>query len=441
MKAPKSRTLRLGFLLTLACLALFSCLPAARASAPQVYVIHLDDTIQPVSQAFLTRAIAEANQHHAAAILIQINTPGGLLDSTRAMVHSILNSAAPVIIYVTPSGSRAASAGFFLLESADVAAMAPGTNTGAAHPVVEGAKVGKIMGQKILNDALAFLRSYVAQRGRNVDAAQQAVQQSKSYTPQEALQLHLIDLISPSDTALLNTLNGQTITRFDGSKQVLHTANAQLIPVTHTLREGIMDLLMNPNFAVLILITGGLLIYLEFHIPGTIVPGALGILMVVLALFALNMLPVNATSWLLIIGALVLIVLETQFPSHGILAGAGTILLVLGLLTLVDGPIPQLRVQFATAAATGVAFGLITTVLVRAAWKARRNKSITGPNAMVGAIGIAQEPIAPRGQILIRGELWFAESAQPIPAGAHVKVSAVRGLTLLVNAETTELPS
>lgn len=441
MNVFKSRGNRLWLFFSLACLAAFALFPAAQASAPQVYVLHLDDTIQPVSQDFLTRGINDANQHHAAAILIEINTPGGLLTSTRTIVHSILQSKAPVIIYVTPSGSRAASAGFFILESADVAAMAPGTNAGAAHPVVEGAKVGKIMGQKILNDALAFLRSYVSQRGRNVKAAQEAVRRSDSYTPQEALKLHLIDLIAPSTTALLNQLNGQTITRFNGTKQVLHTADAQLIPISHTFREGIMDALMNPNIAVLILICGGLLIYLEFHIPGTIVPGALGTLMVVLALFALNMLPVNATSWLLIIGALVLIFLETMFPSHGILAGAGTILLVIGLLTLVNGPIPQLRVHFATAAATGIAFGLITSVLVRVAWKARKNKAITGPGAMIGAVGIAQEAIAPRGQILIRGELWLAESTQPIPAGAHVKVAAVRGLTLLITADSTDLPT
>lgn len=441
MNVLKSRGNRLWWLFPLCCLAALTLFPAAHASAPQVYVLHLDDTIQPVSQAFLLRGINEANQHHAAAILIEIDTPGGLLTSTRAIVHGILQSQAPVIIYVTPSGSRAASAGFFILESADVAAMAPGTNTGAAHPVVEGRKVGKIMGQKILNDALAFLRSYVSQRGRNVKAAQQVVRKSSSFTPQEALKLHLIDLIAPSATALLNQLNGQTITRFDGSKQVLHTANAQLVPISHTLREGILDRLMDPNFAVFILIIGGLLIYLEFHIPGTIVPGALGTLMVVLALFALNMLPVNATSWLLILGALVLIFLETQFPSHGILAGSGTILLVIGLLTLVNGPIPQLRVHVATAAATGIAFGLITTVLVRVAWKSHKNKTITGPDAMIGSVGIAREPLAPRGQILVRGELWFAEASQPIPTGAHVKVSGVRGLTLLVSSETTDLPS
>jgi len=441
MKAFNIRRNRLWLLLGACCLALYALLPAAHASAPMVYVLHLDDTIQPVSHDYLARGIDIANQKHAAALLIEINTPGGLLASTRSMVHDILQSSVPVIIYVTPSGSRAASAGFFLLESADISAMAPGTNTGAAHPVLEGATMGKIMGEKVLNDALAFLRSYVSQRGRNVQAAEQAVRQSKSYTPQEALKLHLIDLIAPNAPTLMNDLDGQTITRFNGEKQVLHTRDAQLITIKPTLRESIMDRLMNPNFAVLILIVGALLIYLEFHIPGTIVPGALGTLMVVLALFAINMLPVRATSWLLIIGAIVLILLETHFPSHGILAGAGTILLVIGLLTLVEGPIPQLRVQFATAAATGIAFGLITTVLVRAAWKARRSKAVTGPDAMIGAVGITREPIAPRGQILVRGELWFAESTHPIPAGAHVKVTGVRGLTLLVSSETTDVPS
>ncbi len=432
---------RLWWLIGLCCLAVLFLFRPAQASVPQVLVLHLDDTIQPVSKDYLARGIAEANRRHAEALLIEINTPGGLFKSTRSMVHDILSSGVPIIIYVTPSGSRAASAGFFLLESADVAAMAPGTNTGAAHPVLEGRTMGKIMGQKVLNDALAFLRSYVSRRGRNVKIAQQAVAQSKSYTADEALKLHLIDLIAPNTRALLNDLNGQTITRFDGTKQVLHTAGAQLVPISPSFRERVLDVLMNPNVAVLILIGGAMLIFLEFHAPGTIVPGALGTLLVVLALFALNMLPMNATSWLFIVGGLVLILLETHFPSHGILAGAGTILLVIGLLTLVNGPIPQLRVKFATAAATGVAFGLIVTVLVRAAWRGHRSKVITGPNAMIGSIGIAQEALAPRGQVLVRGELWFAEATQPIPAGAHVKVTGVRGLTLLVDSSQAELPS
>lgn len=419
-------------LFALCFIAAFGLIPLAQASRPTVLVLHLDDTIQPISQDFLARAISEAANRHADALLVEIDTPGGLLDSTRTMVHDILTSPVPVIFYVAPTGSRAASAGFFLLESADIAAMAPGTNTGAAHPVLEGATMDPIMKQKVENDATAFLRSYVERRGRNVQAAQDAVLNSKSYSGTEALNLHLIDLIAPSEPALLNDLDGRTITRFNGNKVQLHTRDALLVNVNPTFREWVFDHLVDPNMAVLILIAGALLIYLEFHIPGTIIPGALGTLMVVLALFALNLLPVRETSWLMILGALILMILEAKRPSHGILAGAGTLLLVLGLLTLVNGPIPQLRVQVATAVATGIAFGLITSVLVRAAWKARQNKVLTGAQAMIGSIGIAQEELAPQGQILVHGELWLAETTQPVAAGAHVRVQAVRGLTLLV---------
>jgi membrane-bound serine protease (ClpP class) len=432
MTSPRERRFRL--LLALWFVAISCIVGSAQSKAPQVYVLHLDDTIQPISADYLARGIHEASRAHAEALLVEMNTPGGLLGSTRVMVHDILSSPVPVILYIAPTGSRAGSAGFFLLEAADVAAMAPGTEAGASHPILEGQSMGATLKEKITNDAMAFLRSYVAPRGRNVDAAQEAVLHSKSYTPQEALSLHLIDLIEPSTPALLGALNGRAITRFNGQQVVLHTAGAQLVAVTPSFRERVFDPLMDPNVAVLILITGALLIYLEFHIPGTIVPGALGTLLVVIALFALNMLPVHDASWLLILAAFVLILLEAKFPSHGILAGLGTVLLVVGLLTLVDGPIPQLRVQLATALAAGLGFGIITTILVRAAWRARHNKIMTGPAAMLGAIGIAQEELAPRGQILVRGELWFAEATDAIPAGAHVKVTGVRGLTLQVES-------
>ncbi len=320
------------------------------------------------------------------------------------------------------------------MEAADVAAMAPGTNAGAAHPVVEMGKIDDTMKQKILNDTLAFLRSYVSARGRNVDAAQDAVQNSKSYTNQEAQQLHLIDLVAADDRSLLDAIDGRTIKRFNGASQVLHTRGTTMVAVDLTLREEIMDRLMDPNLAVLILLAGALLIYLEFNTPGTIIPGALGTLLVLLALFSLNLLPVRYTSLALIVGAIILMVMEAKFPSHGILAAAGTVALVLGTLTLVAGPIPEMRVQFATAVATGLAFGLITTFLVRIALIARRNKVVAGPEAMVGVIGVAQEQLAPRGQILVHGELWLAESAAPVAAGESVRVRAVDGLKLLVES-------
>lgn len=399
---------------------------------PQVVLLHVDDTIQPVSEGYLRRGLAIAAGLHADAVLIELNTPGGMLESTRAIVHDILASPVPVIVYVAPAGSRAGSAGFFILEAADIAAMAPGTNAGAAHPVVMGGKLDDEMKRKLENDATAFLRSYVSRRGRNIAAAQDAVLDSKSYTEREAEQLKLIDCIAPSNTALLNMLDGRTVTRFDGSTTFLHTHHAHLIPVATTLRENILDRMMDPNLAVLVLVIGALLIYLEFNTPGTIVPGALGTMLLLLSLFALNLLPVRYTSLLLIAGAFVLMLLEAKFGGHGVLAASGILCLVLGLLTLVAGPIPEMRVSMGTAIGAGIAFGAVTTFLVRLAWRARKNKSLTGPEALVGSIAMAQQPLDPRGQVLVHGELWFAECPERVSAGELVRVRDVRGLTLLV---------
>ncbi len=423
-------------------LLLLLLFPMSAWAAPQpvVTVIHIDSTIQPVSAEYLQRGLDQARDAHAAAALILMNTPGGLLESMREMVHSILLSPVPVIVYVAPAGSRAGSAGFFLLEAADVAAMAPGTNAGAAHPVIEGGKLDPIMKQKLENDATAFLRSFVSLRKRNLDAAQDAVLNSKSYSETEAMQLGLLTLIAPDTPALLRALDGQTVTRIDGRKVVLHLAHARLEDAQPSPRERILGLLIDPNLAVLLLVAGALLIYFEFNAPGTIIPGALGTLLVITALFALNLLPLRYTAAMLLIAALGLILLEIKVPSHGILAAAAICCLVVGLLTLVAGPIPELRVRVATAVGVGTGFGLITTFLVRIAVRARRNKVLTGANAMIGALAIAQEPIAsrgsatPRGQVLVRGELWLAEALTPLPAGAHVRVTAVHGLTLSVES-------
>jgi membrane-bound serine protease (ClpP class) len=419
-----------GFLIC-AVVLLLTC-PLFAQAVPQVVLLHLRDTIQPVSEGYLSRGLAQAAGLHANAVLIEMDTPGGMLESTRAIVHDILASPVPVIVYVAPSGARAGSAGFFILEAADIAAMALGTNAGAAHPVVMGGKLDDEMKRKLENDTTAFLRSYVSRRGRNTDAAQDAVLNSKSYTEREAEQLKLIDLVAPSNTALLDALDGRSVTRFDGSTVVLHTRNAHLVTVDTTLREEILDRMMNPNLAVLVLVIGGLLIYLEFNVPGTIIPGALGTLLLLLALFSLNLLPVRYTSLLLIVAAFVLMLLEAKFGGHGVLAAAGIICLVLGLLTLVAGPVPEMRVSVGTAVAAGIAFGAITTFLVRLAWRARRNKSLMGPEALIGSIAIAQEALGPRGQVMVHGELWFAESPEPVEAGERVRVCNVRGLTLLV---------
>lgn len=435
MPSQRRAALAFPFVAPSALLLLLSLVCATCMASPtrQVVVLHLDDTIQPVSDEYLVRGLKQAEVIHAEAVLVELNTPGGLLDTTREMVRQILDSPVPVIVFVAPEGSRAGSAGFFLLEAADIAAMGPGTNAGASHPVIQGGTLDPIMKQKLENDTTAFLRSFVARRNRNTAAAEDAVLNSKSYTEQEALKLNLITLVAASDRELLNALDNRAVTRFNNESITLHTKDAELVAIAPTVRERLLDKLTNPNLAVLFLIAGGLLIYLEFNVPGTIIPGALGTLFVCISLFSLNLLPVRYTAVMLLIGAIVLLLLEAKFPSHGVLASAGTLALVFGLLTLVDGPIPELRVQAGTAIAAGLAFALITLVLVRLAIRARRNKSVMGVDALIGLTAVAQQPLAPSGQVLVHGELWQAESSIPVAPGEQVKVRAVRDLTLLVD--------
>ncbi len=402
------------------------------AGRPIVVLVHLNDTIQPISDDYVFRALRQAADMHADAVLIQMDTPGGLLTSMREMVGKIGSSPSPVIVYVAPTGARAGSAGFFLLEAADVAAMAPGTNAGAAHPVLEGGHLDELMKQKLENDAAAFLRSYTTQRGRNPQAAEDAVRSSKSYSAAEMKQLGLIDLIAPDQTALLTQVDGKEITRLDGAKIRLHTRDARIVTVDPTLRDALLDRLMNPNLAVLLLVFGALLIYVEFNAPGTIIPGALGTLLVLLAFFALDLLPVHYTAAGLLVAAFALMVLEVKFASHGILALAGIACLVFGLLTLVEGPIPEMRVHLSIALSCGIGFGLITAFLIRIGMQARRNKVMIGTQTLIGQVATVLQPLLPEGQVMLRGEIWEARAESPVPQGEHVRVLAVKGLTLWV---------
>jgi membrane-bound serine protease (ClpP class) len=394
----------------------------ADSQSPVVDKLVLDDTIQPVSADELSRAIARANADGARALLVQMDTPGGLVDSMRAMVAAILASRVPVIVYVSPSGARAGSAGFFILESADIAAMAPGTEAGAAHVVFEMGKPDATEEEKVENDAEAFLRSYVTRRGRNTDAAVAAVKSSHSYTPEEALNQHLIDLIANNDTELLNALDGREITRIDGSKMTLHLAGARIQLLRISLRDELLGWLVDPNIALLFLVGGALLIYLEFNSPGTIVPGALGTLMVLLAVFALNLLPIRYTAVLLLIAALVLLVLEAKFGGHGALAIAGIVCLTFGMLTLVAAPVPEMGVSPLIAISVSTAFGIITVVLVRLAVRARKRKARIGAEAMVGCEATAMESLVPQGHVLVEGEIWRAVASVPVAAGTSVRV-------------------
>jgi membrane-bound serine protease (ClpP class) len=434
---PRAMKSALTFLIALA-LCLLPAKLLADPAQPTVVKLTIHDTIQPITADYLQRALDEAARQHAAAVILSLGTPGGLLDSTRAMVQSIENSPVPVIVYISPPGSRAGSAGFFLLEAADIAAMAPGTNAGAAHPIVEGRALDPVLKEKIENDAAAFLRSYSGRRGRNIKAAEDAIRNSKSYSDEEALKLNLIDIVAPDDASLLSALDNREIHRFNGSTETLHLHNAVITTTPPSLRERLLSRLTNPDIAILFLVLGGLLIYLEFNVPGTVVPGTLGTLLVLLALFGLNLLPIRHTAVALLFAALIMMMLEIKFASHGALALAGVLCLIFGLATLVDAPIPELRVHLATAIGAGLGFGSITFGLAWIALRAHRSKVLTGAPAMIGATAIAATPLAPSGQVEIRGELWQARlSGLPsLPIGAEVIVRSIDGLTLLVEPAT-----
>ena len=410
------------------CLLLLSL--NARAS---VLRISLNDMIHPISDEYIGRALAEAARENDGAVVIEMTTPGGLLDSTRSIVEKLMTSKVPVIIYVSPTGSRAASAGFFLLEAADVAAMAPGTNTGAAHPVLLGEKMDDVMKTKMENDAAAFMRTIATRRGRNVAVAESAVRQSKSFTEDEALQQHLIDFVAPNLTALLKAAEGKTIKRYDGRVFTLHLTGP-VRTYDMSLKERILSMLMDPNIAFLLFALGSLAIFAELNHPGAVIPGVVGIISILLALFALNLLPTRYAALALLIAAFALFALEAKYATHGVLGIGGMICMVLGALFLVDGPIPEMRVHLLTALIVSVPIGAITIFLMTLALRARRGRVTTGREGMIGEIGVARTQLEPSGKVFVHGELWNATAKTSLAAGARVRVAGVEGLQLIVEA-------
>jgi membrane-bound serine protease (ClpP class) len=403
------------------------------AASGEVLKVVVDDTIQPITEEYISRAIDEAARRNDQAVLIEINTPGGLVDSTRKIIEKITNSTVPVILYVTPSGSRAASAGFFILESADIAAMSPGTNTGAAHPVVMGGgNVDDVMKQKMENDAAALMRSVAARRGRNVEVAESTVRQSKSFTEQEALVQHLIDYIAPNENDLFRQIEGKSFKRFNGQEVTLNLSGQTISPFGTTLKERILGYLMDPNISFILLAIGALALYAEFNHPGAVIPGTVGVVFILVAAFALNLLPTRFAALVLILGAFALFAAEAKFASHGVLTVGGITLLTLGGLLLVDSPIPEMRVHLLTAMAVSIPLGAITAFLMTMAVKARRNKIVTGSEGMVGQIGVAQTALSPRGKVFVHGELWDAVASADLAAGQSVVVMRVDGLVLQV---------
>jgi len=426
-------------------LGLMAVLLSTSAGFAEVLKIAVNDTIQPISEEYIARAIDEAARRNAQAVLIEINTPGGLVESTRHIIEKITASQVPVIIYVAPTGSRAGSAGIFILEAGDVAAMAPGTNAGAAHPVLifgpTSVKPDDEMKQKIENDAAALMRSVVSRRGRNVELAESAVRESKSFTDQEALAQHLIDYVASSESDLFRQLEGKTIKRFNGQEVTLHLSGQPIVPFGMTLKEQILSYLMDPNLAFILLAIGALALYAEFNHPGAVVPGTVGVVFILVAAFALNLLPTRFAALILILAAFALFAAEAKFATHGVLTVGGIALLTLGGLLLVDSPIPEMRVHLLTALAVSIPLGLITAFLMTIALKARRNKQVSGAQGLIGETGTAQTTLAPRGKIFVHGELWDAVSSSDVAAGLTVVVRRVDGLVLTVEPVTEAKPA
>ncbi len=412
-------------------LALLGAVSAFGQGPPRVGAVSIEGEIHPITVEIVAHAIEQAQSENAAMLLVRINTPGGLLDATREIVQKLDASPIPVVTYVEPSGARGASAGFFVLEAGDVAAMAPGTNTGASSPVLMVGQLDQVMRNKVENDAAAMLRGMMSRRGRNSEVGEQTIREAKSFTDKEALDQKLIELIANSERQLFEELNGREITRWDGRKLTLHLAGASVTEVQRTLRERVIGAIADPNIGFILLVLGVLGVYVEFTSPGLIFPGIAGAILALLGLSSLSVLPINWVGAALLVLAMALFVLEAKFASHGMLGIGGTISMVLGALLLVNGP-PDMRIHLSTALAVALPFAAITMFLVSIVIKARQNKVLTGAEGMIGQFGVAQTALAPEGQVLVRGEYWDAVAPSNIPAGAQVRVKGVSGLKLQV---------
>ncbi|HSN89105.1 MAG TPA: nodulation protein NfeD [Thermoanaerobaculia bacterium] len=397
-----------------------------------VYRVKVKGAIHPVSAELIGDAIREADAAGAAALVIELDTPGGLVTSTREITTAILGAKTPVVVYIAPAGAQGASAGFYILMSADVAAMAPGTNTGAAHPVGgQGETVEGVLGKKMEEDAAANIRSMALRNGRNVELAQAAVLDSRSYSAQEALDGKLIDLIAPTVPALLRVIDGRQVQR-DGAAVTLRTVDSEVVEVELSAFRRFLGVLADPNIASMLLVLGFLGLYFELMNPGAILPGVVGAICLILGFFALSVLPVNYAGLALILLAVILFIAEIKVVSYGLLAVGGTVSLVLGLLMLFKTPEPALRVSLEFIAVLAVFSLAVVGFLTMMSLRMSRVPVRTGPEGMLHELGTARTALAPRGKVFVHGEIWDAVAEEPVAAGETVQVTGVRNLTLAV---------
>jgi len=405
--------------------------------APLVYSAEVDSIIHPASAEYMIQTMDRADADQAALLVFTLRTPGGLVDSTRQIITHMLAAKTPVAIWIGPSGSRAASAGFILTIAADVAAMAPGTNVGAAHPVNgNGQSMDETSAKKATEDVAAYVRSLTAGRHRNVDLATQAVNQSRAFTEQEASTASppLVDLVATDIPDLLKKLDGRTVARFDGRTVVLHTAGASIVPVAMTFRQKVLSAIAHPNVAYILLSLGTLGLTIELWSPGAILPGVAGGLCLLLAFFALQVLPVNYAGLLLMLFGLILLALEVKVTSFGLLTVGGALSLIFGSMMLIDSSAPELQLSLSVVLPVVIGFTAIAAFLVRLGLAAQRRPAVTGMEGMLTETGRVIDAIGPdtAGRVAVRGEIWRAISTNRIPAGEDVRVTRVDGLTLVV---------
>ena len=407
------------------------------AAAPVVYAAEVDALIHPVSAAYIVQTIDRADAEDAALVVLTLRTPGGLVDSTRTINSRIISAKTPVVVFVGPSGSRAASAGFLITLAADVAVMAPGTHIGAAHPVSgTGVQMDETQAEKAASDVAAYARSLATQRGRNVELAEKAVVESQSFTEVEALDASppLIDLIATDLEDLLEQLDGRSIERWDGDTIELTTAGAEIIFLQMNWRQQLLSAIAHPQIAVLLFSLGTLGLTIELWNPGAIAPGVVGGLCLLLAFFAFQILPVNYVGLLLILFGLVLLVLEMIVVSYGLLATGGIVSMVLGALMLFDSPAPELQLGLPFIVSTMLALAVLMVGLMRLVIKAQLRPAVTGPSGMIDEVGRTLTLIEPgrSGRVATHGEIWMATSNEAITEGESVRVTAVDGMTLTV---------
>ena len=418
--------------------------PQQTTSKPLVMDLSLDGEVQPILATYIAEGLAEAAKRNASLVVVTMDTPGGLSDSMKDIIQHILGSPVPVAVFVGPTGARGASAGFFILLSADVAAMAPGTRTGAASPIIAigGFTLGidPVLRKKITNDATAFLRSYSEKRGRNAALAETAVTDAKAFTEQESLDGKLIDYVVTTPEELLAKLDGKTITRFDGSKKTLDLSGYQRISFELSTRQKFLARIVEPDMFFLLLILGTLGLYAEFTHPGAVVPGVVGGICAVLALYAMHLLPVNLAGILLIVVAVTLFVLEAKYTSHGVLLLGGVVAMLFGAVFLIRSPLTPGGVSIGTALAVTVPFALLSVFLMRLVLRSRKWKQQTGTEAMLGEQGIAFAGLqrGVEGMIRFHGEMWQAVADSDVAAGEPVRVRKVEGLKLVVEPATQQ---